>query len=213
YGELLGCWRRYTNHVNANVGGVYEIIKTPEQEGDVYAIVPRDTQKASVEWLHKNVFETPEWLLAPHILQNTRPSGYSERLRRLQVGHLNGLMSFTVMARLIDSETLNEDRYAALEMLQDLRTGIWSELRTGKKVDLFRRNLQRSYLSRMDYLMHETPDVGYDTETSDVRALVRGELLELKKQLKLAKSRTTDTMTKYHYEDALGRIEAILDDD
>ncbi len=198
YGELLGCWRRYTHHVNKNIGGVYEIIKTPEQAGDVYAIVSKETQKAPMEWLHKNVFETPEWLLTPQILQNISPSGYSERLRRLQVGHLNGLMSFTVMGRLIDAETLNDERYNALEMLQDLRTSIWSELQTGENVDLFRRNLQRSYLKRMDYLMHETPNVGYDTETSDVRALARGELLELEEQLKLAKSRSTDTMTRYH---------------
>lgn len=36
YGELLGVFNRYVRHVARNVGGVYENIKTPQQEGTVY---------------------------------------------------------------------------------------------------------------------------------------------------------------------------------
>jgi|GEM_PF-2377552 hypothetical protein len=46
---------------------------------------------------------------------------------------------------------------------------------------------------------------------SDIRALVRGELTELQKEIKKSVSGTKDTMMKYHLEDALVRIDNILD--
>ena len=43
YGELLGVMSRYVGHVVTNVGGVYENLKTPEQEGSVYTVVDKDS--------------------------------------------------------------------------------------------------------------------------------------------------------------------------
>ncbi|MEM7551792.1 MAG: zinc-dependent metalloprotease [Bacteroidota bacterium] len=225
YGELLGVWRRYIGHVATNVGGVYETIKKPSQDGYVYEVVDEKTQRASMKWLQENAFKTPDWLIEAHVLQNIDHAGYNERIRRLQARFLNALLSFETMGRLIDSETLNDDYYSALEMMSELRKGVWSEARSSSKVDLFRRNLQRSYLERMKYLMtekqSEIPErfrnfvtrINYDVGQSDVRALVRGELNTLSSQLKSAKNRVGDTVTKYHYEDAIARIEEILDDD
>jgi hypothetical protein len=108
-------------------------------------------------------------------------------------------------------------------MLKDLRTGIWSESLGGKSVDIYRRNLQRTYLDRMGYLMTtDGPRNGfnrpgfegtlvYNVNTSDVRPLVRGELEALKRSLILAKNRGVNTVTKYHYEDAIARISLLLE--
>ena len=175
-----------------------------------------------MEWLHANAFETPEWLLDPTILQNIDHAGYFERMRRLQARHLNNLLSFDRIGRLIDAETTQANYYSALEMLQDVRGGIWSEASSGGDVDIYRRNLQRSYLDRMEYLMTDkgpTPRRGrvgfegtliFDVNTSDVRPLVRGELMALERRLKSAKNRRVNTITKYHYEDALARIDMLL---
>ena len=55
---------------------------------------------------------------------------------------------------MIENETINgKDSYTLLSMMQDLRKGLWSELRTGKSIDTYRRNLQRAYLDRMEFLM------------------------------------------------------------
>ena len=128
-------------------------------------------------------------------------------MRRLQTRHLNNLLSFDRIGRLIDAETTQTDYYSALAMLQDVREGIWSEVRGGVSVDIYRRNLQRSYLDRMAYLMtDEGPDRGrswngfestliFDVNTSDIRPLVRGELARLQRNLKAAKNNNIKTTT------------------
>lgn len=222
YGELLGVWSRYVGHVVTNVGGVYENIKTPKQGGTIYTHLGEEEQRQSMQWLHDNAFETPTWLLDPSILQNIDHAGYFERMRRLQSRHLNNLLSFDRIGRLIDAETTQAEYYSALEMFQDLREGIWSEARSGGNVDIYRRNLQRSYLDRMEYLMTDKGPTRrssrngfegtlvFDVNTSDVRPLVRGELVALQRSLKSAKNRNINTVTKYHYEDAIARIDKIL---
>ena len=202
YGELLGVYSRYIGHVVTNIGGVYE--------------------RASMAWLHDNIFQTPAWLIDTSILQNIDHAGYFEDLRRLQARHLNNILSFDRIGRLIDGETLDGERYSALEMLTDLRNGLWSEAYANRNVDIYRRNLQRTYLDRMAYLMTEEPSnrrssrpgfegrLRYDVRASDVRALVRGELNALRSRLRTAKNRV-NTVTRYHYEDAIARIDQLLD--
>ena len=51
----------------------------------------------------------------------------------------------------------------------------------------------------------------YDVSVSDVRPLVRGELKKLKTRLRSARNSNINTITKYHYEDAIARIDALLD--
>jgi len=222
YGEMLGVYRRYIGHVVTNIGGVYENIKMPNQEGIVYTHVDRATQKASLQWLHTNIFNTPKWLIDKKILQNIDHAGYFERLRSVQARYVNSLLSFDRIGRLIDSETVNTSYYSALEMLRDLRSGLWKEASVGRNVDLYRRNLQRTYLDRMDYLLTNNGQpprrsrpgfegtLTYNVNTSDVRALVRGELKTLRSRLRSAKN-GVNTVTRYHYEDAIARIDQLLD--
>ena len=223
YGEMLGVWSRYVGHVVTNIGGVNENIKTPKQGGTIYTHLSKEEQQKSLQWLHDNAFETPTWLLDPAILQNIDHAGYFERMRRLQTRHLNNLLRFDRIGRLIDAETTQNEYYSALAMMQDIRNGLWSEAIKGGNVDIYRRNLQRSYLDRMAYLMtNKGPTargrgrVGFESalifnvNTSDVRSLVRGELVALQRKLRNAKNRNINTVTKYHYEDAIARIEQIL---
>lgn len=224
YGELLGVWGRYINHVVTNVGGVYENIKTPAQGGAIYTHVPKTEQQASMQWLDEQVFTTPTWLVDKTILQNIDHAGYFEKVRGRQARVVNGLLSFDRLGRLIDAETTQTNHYSALQMLTDMRQAIWKELNNKQTVDIYRRNLQRTYLDRMAYLMtNEGPSsrgssigfestLTYNVNTSDVRALVRGELSSLLKQLERA-TNNGDAVTQYHYADAAARIETLLDTD
>ena len=223
YGELLGVYSRYVGHVLTNIGGVYENIKMPSQGGIIYTHVDETLQKKSMRWLQQNIFDTPEWLIDPSILQNIDHAGYFERLRRVQTRYLNGLLSFDRIGRLLDAETTNTTYYSGLEMLRELRTGLWSEASRGRNVDIYRRNLQRSYLDRMAFLMTNNGPRNrfsrpgfegtfvYNVNTSDVRALVRGELKSLRSRLRSAKGAGVNTVTRYHYEDAIARIDQLLD--
>lgn len=216
YGELLGVWRRYTGHVATHIGGVYENTKTPDQDGVVYTPVPKAQQQQAMQWLHKNAFNSPTWLVDKKILQNIDYAGYTERFRRLQAGHLNNLLNFERIGRLIDAEALNSENYSALEMLRELRKGIWKEADVASNVTVYRRNLQRAYIDRMVYLMTEelNPQRSrqyFNVNQSDVRALVRGELNLLKRKLVGASNAAVNTLTKYHYRDCIERINAVLD--
>ena len=225
YGELLGVYSRYSGHVTNTVGGVFENLKTPDQHGTVYKNFDAKSQKNAVKWLHSNVFETPNWLLDKSILKNIDHAGYFERLRRVQSRQLSSLLSFERIGRLIDGESLDTEYYSALHMLQDLRNGIWKETSRGTSVDLYRRNLQRTYVDRMSYLLTSelSPNrfsrpgfenqIFYNVNTSDVRALARGELKVLKGKLKIAKNGNVNRETKYHYEDIIARIDNLFKKD
>ncbi|SHH59559.1 zinc-dependent metalloprotease [Winogradskyella jejuensis] len=216
YGEMLGVWNRYVGHVATHIGGVYEDTKNPSQAGDVYTMVPKTLQKSAMQWLHKNAFASPTWLVDKNILNKIDYAGYTERLRGLQVRQLNRLLNFETLGRLIDYNALDTNNYSALEMLRDLRKGIWSEINSGQNVSVYRRNLQRAYVDQMKYLMTEDMNRArsrkyYNVNQSDVRALVRGELNVLKQRLKAGANSAVNTETKYHYRDALERVNSILD--
>ncbi|RUT68445.1 DUF5117 domain-containing protein [Flavobacterium cupreum] len=216
YKEMLEVWSRYVGHVVTNVGGVYENTKKPNQAGNVYEVVPKAKQIEAMNWLQANAFASPTWIVNVNTLKNTDFAGYSEKFRSLQVRHLNSLLSIGRIGRLMDNEILGADTYKALDLLKDTRKGIWKEAATPVNVTIYRRNLQRGYIDRMGSLMTEEIKptdrsvTYYNVAQSDVRALVRGELVALRGTLTAAKARPVNTETKYHYEDCIKRIDLIL---
>ena len=224
YGQVLSQYNRYMGHVTANIGGVYEYYKTYDQEGAVYTHVPEAHQKASMRFLNDQLFRTPQWLIDEEIFNKVEFAGSVERLRTYQVRTLNNLLDFGRLARLIENETLNgNSAYSMLEMMDDLRKGIWTELSRGRTIDTYRRNLQKAYLVRMEYLMTEEQDripaqwrrwirrTNVDVVQSDIRSVARAELKTLRRDIQNAIPRTADRMSKYHLEDAVVRIDNILD--
>ncbi|WP_431137206.1 zinc-dependent metalloprotease [Psychroserpens mesophilus] len=220
YGHVLSQFNRYMGHVSNNIGGVYEHYKAADQPGAVYTPVPKEHQKRAMTFLQENLFDTPDWLIDKTIFDRIEYSGSVERVRALQERTLKNIMSLGKMQRLTEAETFNgNDAYALTDMMKDLRQGIWSELRTGKKIDTYRRNLQRAHIDRLGYLMTAENQSGrspspyikataVNTSQSDIRAVVRAELKSLRNQLRSA--RGADAMSRIHIADALERIDAIL---
>jgi hypothetical protein len=216
YGELLGVWSRYIGHVVTNVGGVHESRLKPNQEGFIYTPVAAKAQTASLDWLLKNAFSSPEWLHQSEISRNIHHANYVENIRSLQVRHLNNLLSADRMARLMENE-VNSVNYNALDMVRQLQRGIWSEVYSGARIDIYRRNLQKAYLDRMNHLLNEEParsrssyGTPVEINQSDIRSIVRGELVKLQRQLKSAQSRYANDLSRYHVDDAIVRIDKIL---
>ncbi|WP_435654454.1 zinc-dependent metalloprotease [Cellulophaga baltica] len=224
YEQVLSQYNRYMGHVSNNIGGVYENYKTFDQEGAVYTPVAKERQKNSLAFVQKELFTTPEWLLDQDIFNKIEYSGSIERLRSIQVRTLDNILSLGKIARIIENETINgKEAYALTTMMKDLRTGIWSELSRGSKIDTYRRNLQKAHIDRLAYLMtaesqtksrRSSPYVKstpLNTSQSDVRSVARAELNILKRAIKAAIGRTSDSMSKYHLQDAVVRIDQILD--
>ena len=223
YGQVVAQFRRYMGHVSNNIGGVYEYYKTADQEGAVYTHVDKTHQKNCMEFIQQQLFETPEWLIDPEIFNKVEYSGSVERLRALQVRTLNNILHLGKMARLIENETINgKEAYSVLEMMREMRRGLWSETRNGKTIDTYRRNLQKAHIDRLEYLMtaenqKKLSDFGgyrkstvVNTSQSDIRSVARAELKNLKRDITNGLSRVSDTMSRYHLQDALERIDNVL---
>lgn len=213
YSEMLGVWSRYIGHVVTHVGGVYEDYKNPDQDGTVYSSVPKINQKEAINWLHNNAFQTPTWLVDKKILQNINYQGYIDKVSRTQARHLNSLLSADRLGRLFDSYLVDSKAYSSIEFLSDLRKGIWKEIYTLENSSTFRRGLQRAYLDRMNYLLNDDFKnfKDYSVSLSDLRAMIRGELITLKTRLIIAKNNAPNTTLKYHYLDCIDRIEKALE--
>ena len=223
YGQVLSQLNRYMGHVTANIGGVYENTKTYDQEGAVYTHVAKEKQERAMEFLQEQLFETPNWLIDQDIFNKIEFDGNIERIRGMQSSTLSNVLDFGRMQRLLENEEINgKEAYTLLEMMDDLRKGIWSELSSGQKIDRYRRNLQRAYIDRMAYLMTEDQDAipsayrrwisrtNVNVAQSDIRPIVRGELQTLQRQIRNSMYRSGDTLTRYHLQDASERIDQIL---
>ena len=219
YANMVGQWRRYMGHVTTYIGGVYQTYKTFEQEGAVYEVVGESDQQRAMGFLNRHAFSTPTWVLNKEILDRTNQSTVVETFRRAQVGVLNNLMSSDRIGRLIDNETRADgNTYTAFEMMDDLRNGVWSELRADRNIGVHRRHLQRAYIERTETLMTVEPPTGgflgsqYDVSQSDVRPIVRNELEILKRDIRRRRNAgSLDRATRVHLEDATVRIDDILD--
>lgn len=224
YGQLLGQFNRYMGHVSSNIGGVYEHYKAVGQDGAVYTHVDKNHQKNALKFINVQLFETPKWLLDKNIFDKTQFSGSGDRIRGLQVRTLNRILKPGRLTRMLENEALNGTKaYTLISMMGDLRRGVWSELYTKKAIDPYKRNLQRAHLDRLDFLLNKAKDQrgrndgGYFKQTavnvsqSDIKPIVRGELKRLKRDIKRNIPTAKNTVTRYHLQDAVDRIDLILD--
>jgi hypothetical protein len=222
YTQVLGQWSRYMGHVAAVVGGVTQTSKTTDQDGAVYAFVDKATQQRAMQFFAEQAFTPPTWMIDENILGRIENVGTVERMRGVQVGVLNRVLDPGRMQRLIEGEArMGSDAYTIGEMLDDVRGAVWSELRRSSSISVYRRNLQRGYLERMEWLMNEEPGpvptfarafvTNVDVPQSDIRPFVRGELTALQREIRAARGRSLNRATRLHLQDALVRIEDILD--
>src|SRR4029079_3884032 len=118
------------------------------QEGVRFTIVPKERQAAAVRFINDNAFATPTWALRPEILRRIEVVGALARVNTAQERVLNSLLNNARFDRLVEQEALDGvASYKPADFLADVRKGIWSELEAGPvKIDVYRRNLQNSYL-------------------------------------------------------------------
>lgn len=223
YGQIIGQWSRYTGHVLNNIGGVYETDKTHSQEGAVYEFVSQEKQKRAMDWLADYGWASPTWMLNYEVLDRINESSVVDDIRSRQTSLLNQVADPGMLGRLIEWDARSDgDTYTPYELMDDIRNAIWSELDSNDpEIDVFRRNLQRGYIERMEYLMTEEPSIppqfrqyfsiNVDVSQSDIRPIVREQLQILQDNITDAIRNTDDRATRTHLIDAEQRIEDVLD--
>lgn len=227
YNNVVLQVRRYFGHVAANVGGIYQTPKTYDQEGVVFTPVPKELQKDAVAFLNQYAFQTPQWLLDYNVLKRFNGTNVTEDIRTMQESVLNNLLGTARLQRILESSAqLGEQAYGADDLLSDLQNGIWSELKTGKAIDPFRRNLQKSYVEKLigmiktdaaTTISSTTPGLtislgpSFDINKSDIPSVIKAQLMTLRSRIKTALPQTRDQMSKYHLMDVADRITRALE--
>ncbi len=227
YGRLIGQWATELSHVADVVGGTQAQEKYAGQPGPRYVPNSRQRQKEAVRFLNDNAFATPSYFLVDDILRKIEVEGAIRRINQAQGRVLNQLFNDRRLERLIEFDAMAKpgESYALAEMAADVRNGIWSELSSGNvRVDAYRRELQRSYLSAVDGKVNPRPvqlppglppqfaaQFAGARATSDIKAVFRAELKTLDGQLAAALTRTSDRTTRAHLDDARAQIKKILE--
>jgi hypothetical protein len=181
-------------------------------------------QQSAVNFIQKNLFETPKWLLNKEILEKiSAPT--MDRITMIQDNMLGNLLGTGRMHRLIASNNRDGASYRIDEYLDDLKKGIWSELATHKTIDNYRRNLQKSFIERLGNIV--SPPTGpsaasgmggivisfgpsMDVKKSDIISVAKGTLRSLKTEIQAALPGYADRMSRYHLQDVVERIERVL---
>ena len=203
YNGVTNQYDYYLNHVTTYIGGTYETIKSSEQIGPVYSVVPATLQKDALSFLNKHIFQPPVWLLDTVILARIGQNA-TQIIAQSQERVLNSLLSYTTLTRLAEAEALNETRaYRLINYMDDLDQYIWTELGTYSTIGIYRRNLQRYYVDKLLDLSKNT------SAFSDADAIIKNKLSEIKARLKKAIPKTKDAMTVYHLKYLEGKLSSI----
>ena len=163
--------------------------------------VPAAKQRAALKMLAAEVFSAESFRFPPELLRragvsyfdiiNSRALGAAvptpdvaidQQVLALQRVALNHLLSDTVAQRLLNNEAKTRDPREALrlsELYGALHRAIWSELESGRDIDLLRRNLQREHASRVaNVLLRPSASM-----PADARSQLRAEAQSLRAEL------------------------------
>jgi hypothetical protein len=222
YNEVVGQFRRYIGHVSYNFGGIYETLKKNDQQGAVYEYVNKATQKEAFDFISKQVFTTPAWLINKEINQRTGTVPATIILS-LQESALSRMLSTYTMNKMLNAEAENGNQaYTVNDLLGDLKQTIFTELSSKKPVDIYRRNLQKAYVERLGNIISPPAATGFtivfggaapatDNKKTDLLSYLKGNARELKTLFDAAAAGTADKATKYHLLDLSDRLKKILD--
>jgi len=225
YGRLIGQWRTELGHVANIVGGSETQEKYGSQQGVRFTPVSRARQADAVRFLNENAFATPTFFLDEDILRKIEPSGRVARIVQAQSSLLNSVIQNARLIRLSEYESAAKGpTYTVTDLFADVRHGIFSELSSGAKIDVYRRALQRSYVEALNLKLNPpaanaaaaggrggggggrggAPQL--DPKLSDIYPVTRAELKDLDAEIKAAIGKSSDRMTKAHLEDLRHRI-------
>lgn len=223
YEEAIGRWSGYMNHVATVIGGVGVDLKTADENGAVYTVIPKARQKAALAFLAENIITTPEWLQPREIVSRIGPT---TALAARQSAIVNSLLSNARLGRLDQSEKFDAaNAYPLTEYLRDVKRAVWA----GTPLDGNRRQLQRVYVARLEAMVSPPAPAAAPAPgggppgrpvpfvtapilmQSDLPALARMQLREIQREARAAATGAGSITVRAHWSDIVDRITSILE--
>ena len=223
YQNVVGQFDLYMGHVATNVAGIYHNPISVEQT-DMKAVeyVPKDIQKKAVDFLNKELFTTPTWLMDDKLSERTGINTFNS-IYRVQSSTLKQLLSSRTLDKMMDNELVNGAKaYTANDLFRDLKKSIWSDMQGGKKPDASQRSLQKTYVNALIGMLDKPKNssgslgslggyslVAFDFP-SEAPTIARGQLTDLRRELTNA-ANASSGIYKSHYLNLKALIDAAFD--
>ncbi|WP_255469380.1 zinc-dependent metalloprotease [Butyricimonas hominis] len=125
--QLMEQYYRYITNVMYNVGGIYLTDVKEGTPGDRYRSVPKEVQKASLQWALKQ-FRDCDWLY-------NKPLSKKLTLRISEADVVRSVLAQSLLSsyqRVILSAHVSDDPYTLKAYFDDLYNGIWENTIRGK---------------------------------------------------------------------------------
>ncbi|MDR1737249.1 MAG: zinc-dependent metalloprotease [Candidatus Symbiothrix sp.] len=213
YTEVAGQFGRYAGHVAKNVAGIYRTPISVEQNANAVEYVPKNIQKEAVQFLNKQVFKTPEWLIDKILIEKAGVNPVNT-ISQIDGRVINSLISRRTLDKMLLNEAYNGTKaYTTTEFFTDLKAGVWAELTNGQPIDIYRRNLQKQYVSALIALVKPAAvslQTASSSSLSDASAIARTQLLDLQRALKIAANSATG-VKRSHLVDLDAKIKEALE--
>ena len=188
------------------VGGVVYVRDHAGSGRDPFTPVPAAKQRAALKLIADGLLSVDSFRLRPEFVRRLTVDQFDRfrddagtsaiapdivlttRMLDVQRAMLDQLMSDGVATRIAEGEfrqTRDNQSFRLSELYDALQDAIWSELKTGREIGSFRRNLQREYLRRIASTLLRPSQ----TVQADARALQRENAKQLLAQIKVAMPR------------------------
>ena len=207
YDALLSQWSREMGHVANVVGGVEEINLYYSDANRRFFPNSADYQQQAVSFLLEHALQTPATFTNEDVVSRLTAEGTAQSVLRAQNQVLANLISKQRIDRMAELEQSDsEPGYPPSKLFLDLRHGLFREL--GVKpliIDLYRRNLQRSYVDML------AADIKNPPANSDLPAYARAELESIRDLIHQADASAAKPVVQAHLKDLAARITKALD--
>lgn len=150
YSEIRNQYLRYLGHVIRNIGGKFKNYKTIDESGDVYTDVPKSRQVRALDFIDKNVFNEPVWLIDVPYINRIYPN-------KKDVTELIGV--YTVRNLLSRGYNDMNDSYPYSEFLQDMTDRLFKKVFAGGQLSEYDQLLESTYVTTLcRYFLSSSPE-------------------------------------------------------
>ncbi len=154
-------WQMYAGHVTANIGGFYLESAVKGDGKDAWKPVPARRQEEAFDFLRKEVFSMPEWLVEPQLLSKFLPTQdspvgpfeytpYNVR-RNAQYDVIYKLFADERLMRMTEAEAFwgKENVFTATELFRRMHAEVFRPTSQGKALGIYERMFQQNYVDAL----------------------------------------------------------------
>ena len=193
YNGVLNQYMYFLSHVLKNVGGRYNETPLRSDGKAESSMVERERQQEAMEFLTRHVFNSPDWLFDKRIVElaGIDPLKTQNNMQRFVIQNLLPKSAFLTACMDLYGR---EGNYTPEEFFNDLENNIFSELKNGKEITSYRRDLQMEYIRQVMAITNYTEV----RKTANLLTLFTLQMENVAKAAETYAAKTQDQAGKMH---------------